>query len=208
MPLNSVWFRSERNTFSMKKKQSKPLAPIKIDAWNDLLLWTLKIEKNSFSFSSLLRVQRIIQSCCDTLSYYMNNLFLYKTSVYNRAYGRLSDIDKEIFYDGSKVKFSLSRSSILRAQSETLSFIDLSSSALIYNNWLPAAFINFIRFYDFYTHIQFMLLIRLYRWILWNTRTEQLMALDCIWQRIKLKTYRKHERLQIDCLHWMWSLNC
>lgn len=33
----------------------------------------------------------------------MNNIFVFKTDIYNETCGKLNDIDKEIFYDRSTV---------------------------------------------------------------------------------------------------------
>lgn len=51
----------------------------------------------------MLRVQRMIQNGCNILDYYMNNIFVFRTNVFSTAYGNLNEIDREIFYDKSKV---------------------------------------------------------------------------------------------------------
>lgn len=50
-----------------------------------------------------MKVQRKIVSACETLEYYMLNLFVFQTETYNAAVGRLNEIDKQIFYDRSRV---------------------------------------------------------------------------------------------------------
>lgn len=51
----------------------------------------------------MLKIQRIISTGCDTLYYYQNNLFVFKAGVYNAVRARLSEKDREIFYDRATV---------------------------------------------------------------------------------------------------------
>lgn len=52
---------------------------------------------------SLLKVQRIILCSGAALDYYLNSLFRFKTEVYAARNGRLAEIDRDVFYDMSKV---------------------------------------------------------------------------------------------------------
>lgn len=52
---------------------------------------------------SLLKVQRIILTSGAALDYYLNSLFRFKTEVYAARNGKLNEIDRDVFYDMSKV---------------------------------------------------------------------------------------------------------
>lgn len=48
-------------------------------------------------------MQRIISHSCFQLEYYLSHVFIFKADNYNAAQGRLSTIDRRIFYDRSTV---------------------------------------------------------------------------------------------------------
>lgn len=50
-----------------------------------------------------MKVQRKIVSSCEAIEYYTLNKHVFKTEVYNANVGRLNEIDKQIFYDKSRV---------------------------------------------------------------------------------------------------------
>lgn len=63
----------------------------------------------SVIFFSLLKVQRLIATACDSLEYYMNNKFVFQAHNYNAVSGRLNEIDKEKFYDRTTVKICVKK---------------------------------------------------------------------------------------------------
>lgn len=65
----------------------------------------------------MMHVQRKIQIGCDSLGYYMNNLFQFKTDKYDTAFGHLNEEDQRIFYNRSMViscSYSLQREIIMK----------------------------------------------------------------------------------------------
>lgn len=62
---------------------------------------------------SLVKVQRIILTSGDALYYYLNTKFLFKTNVYLAFYGKLNEIDSEMFYNKSKVWYGYKEKIVL-----------------------------------------------------------------------------------------------
>lgn len=65
-----------------------------------LLLFFLLL---SFANCSLMKVQRMVLTGSDALYYYLNTKFVFKTTVYSEFNAKLNEIDREMFYDHSKV---------------------------------------------------------------------------------------------------------
>lgn len=63
--------------------------------------------KAILSISSMMKVQRMISTSCHALEYFLNNLFVFDATTYNTAWAKLNEIDREIFYNRSKVNFCL-----------------------------------------------------------------------------------------------------
>lgn len=96
---------------------------------NEVLLMKL------FQICSLLRVQRMISTSCHALEYFMNNLFVFDATNYNAALAKLNEIDKEIFYNRSKVIFFIWICWSAKLKSHLCSKILIKSyTAYIYNS--------------------------------------------------------------------------
>lgn len=54
-------------------------------------------------FRSLLKVQRKIIVASQQLEYFINHEYRFDVEIFNKTCGKLNDIDKEIFYNLSKV---------------------------------------------------------------------------------------------------------
>lgn len=54
----------------------------------------------------MLKIQRKIQAGCDSLYYYMNEKFLFRSDNYDNSFSKLNEEDKKIFYNRDKVRMS------------------------------------------------------------------------------------------------------